>query len=105
MVPHSLSIAKRKLIHFSKLADILSRDRQFLGKLARLSRIRHFSLDASQKHLLHCDGASIWTPTAAISLLQYKHLPTTTERLPTMSCPQAAAPAVPELRYQQMRVQ
>ena len=52
MVPHSLSIAKRKLIHFSKLADILSRDRQFLGKLARLSRIRHQPLNASQKHRL-----------------------------------------------------
>ena len=53
MVPHSLSIAKRKLIHFSKLADILSRDRQFLGKLAWLSRIRHQPLNASQKHRLH----------------------------------------------------
>ena len=53
MVPHSSSIAKRKLIHFSNFADILSRDRQFLGKLAWISRIRHFSLDASQKHRLH----------------------------------------------------
>ena len=53
MVPHSLSIAKRKLIHISNFADILSRDRQFLGKLARISRIRQFSLNASQKHLLH----------------------------------------------------
>ena len=53
MVPHSLSIAKRKLIHISNFADILTKDRQFLGKLARISRIRHFSLDASQKHRLH----------------------------------------------------
>ena len=53
MVPHSSSIAKRKLIHFSNFADILTAGQQFLGKLARISRIRHLSLNASQKHRLH----------------------------------------------------
>ena len=53
MVPHSSSIANSISDEKLKSADILSRDRQFLGKLARISRIRHFSLDASQKHRLH----------------------------------------------------
>ena len=53
MVPHSSSIANSISDQILKSADILSKDRQFLGKLARISRIRHFSLDASQKHRLH----------------------------------------------------
>ena len=52
MVPHSLSIANSKSDENPQSADILTRDRQFLGKLAWISRIRHFSLDASQKHRL-----------------------------------------------------
>ena len=51
MVPHSLSIAKRKLIHISKFAEILAKDWQFLGKLAWLNRLCHQSWNASERHL------------------------------------------------------
>ena len=68
MVPHSLSIANSKSDEKLKSADIFTEDRQFLGKLAWLSRIRHHPLNASQKHRLHTI-ARLW--------LQYKHLPTT----------------------------
>ena len=51
MVPHSLSIANSISDEILKSADILTQDRQFLGKLAWISRIRHFSLDASERHL------------------------------------------------------
>ena len=52
MVPHSLSIANSKSDEKLKSADILTEDRQFLGKLAWISRIRHHPLNASQKHQL-----------------------------------------------------
>ena len=52
MVPHSSSIANFKSDEKLKSADILTQDRQFLGKLAWISRIGHHTLNASQKHLL-----------------------------------------------------
>ena len=52
MVPHSLSIANSISDEILKSADILTQDRQFLGKLAWISRIVHHPLNASQKHRL-----------------------------------------------------
>ena len=52
MVPHSLDIAKRKVIQMYNVAEILVKDWQFLGKLVQISRISHRPLNASQKNRL-----------------------------------------------------
>ena len=52
MVPYISSVANFKSDQNLKSADILTKDRQFLGKLAWLNRIRHRPLNASQKHRL-----------------------------------------------------
>ena len=49
MVPHSLNIANFKSDQNLISADILAKDRQFLGKLVQISRISHQPLNTSKK--------------------------------------------------------
>ena len=56
MVPDYSSCANSKSEANQKSADFLTEARQFLDELAWLNRIRHFPLNASQKHRLPCDA-------------------------------------------------
>ena len=53
MVPDYSSCANSKSEANQKSADFLTEARQFLDELAWLNRIRHFPLNASQKHRHH----------------------------------------------------
>ena len=92
MVPYISSIANFKSDEKSEIRGY-SRQRPAISWQARLDQPRPppptkriTSASATR------DGASMWVPTAAIFLLQYKHIPTTFR-------PQAAVPVVSELRH------